>query len=528
MLIAIAQVDPRVGDLSGNMHKMLDCANQAAFKNAELVIFSAGSLTGAHIGGLVDHMPFIEDAKVHLKKFASESPIPALISCADINQIEEDAYTVVPTLFLAGAGKLESLGAPSLLEEDVVPMIEVCGTNLSVLFDGHYEPGTKIDNVDVMVEMNYDAFGDVFAAPAARGELRPLSALASENNAFLVCTNQCGAADSVVFSGNSTVTAPNGSLMHASPIDEEDVFVFDTAPGAVHEVQQRPAVELDICEIVWRALVVATRDFVHKNGFTDVVIGLSGGIDSTVVATIAKDALGAAHVHCVGLPGPYSSAGSIDDATELAANLGIDFQQISIGDMFDASMETLAEPCGGEVAGLAKENLQARLRTVCLMTLSNAHGWLMLNCGNKSEAAMGFSTLYGDTAGAFAPIGDIYKTEVYELAEWRNKYSPCIPQAIIDKEPSAELYAGARDIDRLPPYEELDEVLQAHIEDEMGASEALDAGFSPALVSEVFMAVQNNEYKRYAEPIAPHVLGFSLTDDRGWPMTNGWKDPAIS
>ena len=366
------------------------------------------------------------------------------------------------------------------------------------------------------------------AAPAARGDLRPLSALASECGAHVVSANQCGAADSVVFAGNSTVTAPNGSLMHASPIDEEDLFVFDTAPGAVHEVQQRPAVELDIREIVWRALVIATHDYVHKNGFTDIVIGLSGGIDSSVVAAIAVDALGAAHVHGVAMPGPYSSEASLSDARSLAANLGITCDVIPITGPLEAFERVLAQACGGSVDGLAAENLQARVRTVELMTIANSHGWLMLNCGNKSEAAMGFSTLYGDTAGAFAPIGDIYKTEVYELAQWRNTHNAVIPQSAIDKEPSAELYEGARDIDRLPPYDKLDELLEAHIEDEMGAAELIEAGFDPELVETVLKTVQANEYKRRSEPIAPHVLGRSFTRDRAWPITNGWVDPALA
>ena len=180
------------------------------------------------------------------------------------------------------------------------------------------------------------------------------------------------------------------------------------------------------------------------------------------------------------------------------------------------------------VDGLAAENLQARVRTVELMTIANSHGWLMLNCGNKSEAAMGFSTLYGDTAGAFAPIGDIYKTEVYELAQWRNTHNAVIPQSAIDKEPSAELYEGARDIDRLPPYDKLDELLEAHIEDEMGAAELIEAGFDPELVETVLKTVQANEYKRRSEPIAPHVLGRSFTRDRAWPITNGWVDPALA
>lgn len=525
MRIAVAQVNPHVGNLDGNTKKMLEFTRIAADRGAELAIFGAGSLTGAHIGGLVDSHAFIEDAREHLAAFADAAPIPALVSCANVNELDEDTLVVVPELFLAGAGSLESLGAPALLESDVVPVIDIAGTSIAVLFDEHYASGAELADVDVLVEMNYDAFGDPAAAPAARGELQRLSAIASECGAHLVSANQCGAADSVVFSGNSTVTAPNGSLMHACPIDEEDLFVFDTAPNAVQEVQQRPAVELDVCEIVWRALVVATRDYVRKNGFSDVVIGLSGGIDSSVVAAIAADALDGEHVHGVAMPGPYSSDASLADARDLAANLGVKLDVVPIQAPLDTLCEVLAEPCGGEVAGLAAENLQARVRTVELMTIANTYGWIMLNCGNKSEAAMGFSTLYGDTAGAFAPLGDIYKTEVYELAEWRAKQGPSIPRAIIDKAPSAELYAGALDSDRLPPYDKLDELLEAHVEGEMGAAEAIDEGFDSELVRTVLTTTQRNEYKRRQEPLAPHVLGTSFTQDRAWPITNGWTDP---
>lgn len=527
MRIAVAQVNPRVGDLTGNMDKMLDCANEAHDKKADLLVFGAGSLTGAHLGGLVDSPAFIEDAHQHLRAFADRSPVPALVSCASVNELDEDTLAVVPELFLAGAGELESLGAPELLETDTVPVFEIAGSNVAVLFGDHFAAGTKLEGVDVMVEMSYDAFGDSTAAPAARGELRHFSALASDCNVHLVSVNLCGAADTVVFSGNTTVTAPNGSLMHASPIDEETMFVFDTALGAVHEVQGRRAAQLDICEIVWRALVIGTRDYVRKNGFTDVVVGISGGIDSAVVATIAADALGPEHVHGVTMPGPYSSPESEEDARQLAENLGISYMNVPITAPLDALFENLAQACGGEVDGLAAENLQARVRTVQLMTIANTYGWLLLNTGNKSEAAMGFSTLYGDTAGAYAPLGDIYKTEVYELAEWRVKQGVSIPQRSIDKEPSAELYEGALDADRLPPYEELDELLEAHVEGEMGAAEAIEQGFDPELVRRVLPAVQANEYKRRNEPPSPHVLGCSFTKERHWPVTNGWTDPGL-
>ena len=525
MRIAVAQINPRVGDCAGNVAKMLEFAQKAQAQDAKLIVFGARPITGAPIDGLIDSHAFIEDVHSHLELFAKECPIRALLSSTSVVELDEDTLAVTDELFLVEKGKLSSLGAPALLESDVVPVVEVKDEDIAVLFNAHFEVGTDVENMRVLIEMSKDAFGDETAAPAARADLQRLSAVASDNAAFLIYVNLCGAADSRVFSGNSTITAPNGSLVHAAEIDEEDLFVFDTAPEAPTVVLGRPSVELEDCEIVWRALAQGTRDYVRKNGFTDVIVGLSGGIDSAVVATIATDALGAEHVHGVLMPGPYSSEHSLTDARRLASNLGISAVEVPIEPVLDSFHAILDEQCGGIVDGLAAENLQARVRTVNLMTIANTYGWLLLNTGNKSEAAMGFSTLYGDTAGAYAPIGDIYKTEVYELAEWRCKQGTCIPQNSIDKPASAELYPDAQDEDRLPPYKTLDAILEDHIENGMGADELVEAGHDAETVRFVLKTVQRNEYKRRCEPISPHVLGVALTSERAWPITNGWSDP---
>jgi len=298
---------------------------------------------------------------------------------------------------------------------------------------------------------------------------------------------------------------------------------FDGEEGADEALIADPE---ESTEILWHALSLALHDYVTKNKFSDVVLGISGGIDSALTATLAVDALGAEHVHGVLLPGPFSSSGSITDAEALARNLGIDIQTVSIDRAYDAFKGALAEVCGGEVSGLGLENMQARIRMVDLMTISNCNGWLLLNTGNKSEAAVGFSTLYGDTAGAFAPFGDIYKTQIYELAKWRNEDGAPIPTEIIDKPPSAELYEGARDEDRIPPYDVLDAIVSRHVEGGRSMADLILEGFDGDLVQSVLEKVAQSEFKRRQEPLAPEVSGASFRF-RDWPITNRYVEKQL-
>ena len=522
MKIALAQLDPCVGDLDANLDAMLLAAQMAARQKAGLLVFPNAVLTGAPIDGLAASETFVRDARAHLERYAAETPVLSLVP--GLTEVDGSRHRCEIELFTAGGGALDSLGAPAEQEDDACPAISAGGLTIAVLLGRHFAEEVEIDGVDVLVEMCADAFGSPYAAQAACGHLSRLSAIAARCKAHVVTANLCGASDEHVFSGNSTATAPNGSLVHASPIDAAEVFTFDTCAGDAQLFETREQVQLDPVETVWRAVVAGTRAYVRKNGFSDVVVGLSGGLDSAVVATVAADAIGAEHVHGALMPGPYSSEGSLADAAELVRNLGCDSVTVPIAAPLGSFHELLAPVCGGAVEGLAAENLQARLRTVCLMTLSNARGWLLLNTGNKSEAAMGFSTLYGDTAGAYAPIGDLYKSEVYALARWRREKGASIPQACIDKAPSAELYPDAKDSDRLPPYDVLDAVLYDHIEEELGAAELVLSGHEPSLVHDVLRRVQAAEFKRRQEPPAPHVQGCALTAGRAWPVTNGWVD----
>jgi len=284
-----------------------------------------------------------------------------------------------------------------------------------------------------------------------------------------------------------------------------------------------PALE-DLAE-VWSALVLGTRDYVRKNGFSDVVIGLSGGVDSSLVAALAADALGPEHVHGVSMPSRYSSEGSIDDAAALAANLGIDHRTIAIEAAHGAFGQMLAPSFEGRQPRLTEENLQSRIRGVLLMALSNEFGWLVLTTGNKSELAVGYSTLYGDTAGGFAVLKDVPKLAVYDLCRHRNAGAggPVIPEAVLTKPPSAELRPDQRDDQSLPPYTELDPVLAAYIEEDRTADELVDMGFDADLVRRVTRLVDLAEYKRRQNPIGPRISAKAFGKDRRLPIVNAYR-----
>ncbi|MEO6205120.1 MAG: NAD(+) synthase, partial [Mycobacteriales bacterium] len=369
--------------------------------------------------------------------------------------------------------------------------------------------------------------------------------------------NLVGGQDELVFDGDSLVVDARGTVLARAPLWEEGLVVCDLDLPAAAEVVAGPvdaldgttmlvepvvisadpvapyepkpagiATPLDDDAEVWGALVTATRDYVTKNRFRSVVLGLSGGIDSALVATIACDALGADAVHVIGMPSPWSSGHSVADAQELAATQGLHWQVIPIAPMVTAWQETVA------LSGLAVENLQARIRGTTLMALSNQHGHLVLTTGNKSELATGFSTLYGDSAGGFAPIKDVPKTLVWQLARWRNAVAvaagekPPIPQNSIDKPPSAELAPDQLDSDRLPPYDELDALLDDYVEHDLGRAELIAKGHRETTVDRVIALVDAAEYKRRQYPPGPKITPRAFGRDRRLPITSRWRELA--
>jgi NAD+ synthase (glutamine-hydrolysing) len=335
-----------------------------------------------------------------------------------------------------------------------------------------------------------------------------------------VYCNLVGGQDELVFDGRSVVLDPQGRVIARARAFGPDLLVADV-PAAPSPLREEPIIGGP--DEVWDALVLGLSDYFRKNGFADAVIGLSGGIDSALTATLAVDALGPEHVHGVLLPSRYSSPGSLEDANALARNLGIETRVLSIEEGFSALLSTLAPSFDGTEPGVTEENLQARVRGTLLMALSNKFGWIVLATGNKSELSVGYSTLYGDMVGGFAPIKDLFKTHVYELAGWRNRQHEVIPAASIEKPPSAELRPGQADTDSLPSYDVLDGILRAYVELDLGVDEIAATGVDRALVQRVTRMVDAAEYKRRQGPLGIRVTPKAFGKDRRMPVTNRYR-----
>jgi NAD+ synthase (glutamine-hydrolysing) len=370
---------------------------------------------------------------------------------------------------------------------------------------------------------------NINASPFHKGKAREREAMiidrARDSRVPVVYLNLVGGQDELVFDGCSLVVAADGTIVHRSPQFEEDTFVVDVplpgeavAPGSVTE-------HLGVEEEIYRALETGLGDYVRKNGFKQVVIGLSGGIDSALTAVIAADTLGADAVWGVAMPSRFSSQHSIDDARALAENLGIRFDVIPIDDVYSSFLDALGPVFAGTDFGTAEENLQARTRGAILMAISNKHGPMVVATGNKSEMAAGYATLYGDMVGGYAVLKDVFKTVVYDLVRWRNKgrddkAGDVIPQSTIDKPPSAELRPDQKDSDSLPPYEVLDEILALYVESDVGVTEIVERGFDPDLVRRVAGMVDRNEYKRRQAAPGVKITVKAFGKDRRLPITN--------
>ena len=551
--IALGQINTTVGDLTGNTAKMAEWAARASQSGADLICFPELAVTGYPPEDLVLRPKFVQDNLDALEELARDTASGCAVLTGFVDRSELGLHNAAA--LLAGGSVVARYHKVKLPNYGVfdeqryfVPGTAECPVRLassalgiSVCEDA-WTPGKLWEQY---ARLGAGVIPNINASPYHRDKaaerLEVCRARARETGAWIVYVNQIGGQDELVFDGGSMVVSPAGELAWHASVFEEDLLLVDIDlpqapegfPGPDVEANERKTALPDPVRPPWpeeagevyRALVLGLGDYVRKNGFEEVVLGLSGGIDSALTAALAADALGPQAVRTVAMPSPFSSAESLDDAADVAARLRIRLDEIRIDDIFKSYLSALDEVFAGTDEGVAEENLQAHVRGNLLMALSNKFGSLVLTTGNKSEMATGYSTLYGDMAGGFAPIKDVLKTLVYQLAEWRNAQSsrPVIPERVMTKPPSAELRPGQKDSDSLPPYEELDPVLQAYVEQDRSPEELIASGMDPELVWRVAALVDRAEYKRRQAPPGVKITPKAFGRDRRLPITNWYR-----
>lgn len=541
LTVGLSQLNPLVGDLSGNEAKILADYAKAETAGCDVVVYPELTITGYPPEDLLLKKAFVRDNELAVERIAK-----ATKGCAAlIGFVKADGDHLYNAVALCRNGGVQGVYLKQLLPNYAVFDEDRYFTPGPAMNNGAASGLFSLDDVTVGVTICEDiwhADGPVAAQAAAGARImlnlnaspfhegknvqreQMLSARAKETKSAIVYVNQVGAQDELVFDGSSVVVDCNGVIACRMKSFESDFAVVTIGgDGTVTPTHVEPfASDLDR---VYDALVVGTRDYVHKNGFTDVVIGLSGGIDSSIVAGIAVDALGADHVHGVAMPSRYSSQGSLDDAEKLATALGIDHRVVSIEPAFGAYLEMLEPSFTGRDPDLTEENLQSRVRGMTLMALSNKFGWMVLTTGNKSEMAVGYFTIYGDSAGGYAIIKDVFKTQVFALCRRINERAgrEIIPETVITKPPSAELRPDQRDDQSLPAYEDLDPILRHYIDDDLTVPEIQKLGFDAAVVARIARLVDINEYKRRQCAPGVRISEKAFGKDRRMPITNGYR-----
>jgi NAD+ synthase/NAD+ synthase (glutamine-hydrolysing) len=532
--IALGQINPTIGDFTGNSKKIIEFSRQALTLGAEMILFPELAVCGYPPRDLVEKPAFVERNQQVVNEIAQAVPQLTVI-CGFVSPAKvETGKSVMNSAAVLRQGAVQFVQSKMLLptydvfdelryfdpaeSQKLLPLggkefaLTICEDAWN---DKHFWPRRlyRVDPVDELLHAGGNVVLNISASPFHLGkrELRRqmLETIARDNNVPVLFVNQVGGNDSLIFDGSSMVIAPDGRIVAQAKSFEEDLVIFDTDTmrGDMHDQVAVGSAS------AYAALVLGTGDYVRKCGFSKVVIGLSGGIDSALTAAIAVDALGKENVTGIAMPSQYSSEHSIKDARELACKLGIRFEVIAIGDVFDGYRKALSPLFAGVPEDVAEENLQSRIRGNILMAFSNKFGALVLTTGNKSELAVGYCTLYGDMVGGLGVISDVPKTMVYELSRYVNSLKPVIPKSTIDKPPSAELRPGQKDSDTLPPYEVLDNILEDYVEDYRTAEQiAANHGYEVQLVRAVIRMIERSEYKRQqAAPglkITPKAFGF--------------------
>jgi NAD+ synthase (glutamine-hydrolysing) len=517
MRIALCQFDPTVGDFPGNSRRILNLAASAAARGADLAVFSELCVCGYLPQDLLERPAFLERNRATVAELAKTTPLPILIGyAAQTNSSNGKPAWNAAALLAEGRIVFEQhkMLLPTYDVFDESRYFQPAPGQQVLAFGGEklgiticediwndktfwakrlYEADPVVDLVGQGAGIVLNISASPYTIEKRRVRFEMLRALARAHNRPVIYVNQMGGDDTLVFDGSSVAVMPDGRFAAQASAFEEDLVIFDTRTG---EGEQRRQPDDEI-SLALQALVVGTRDYVHKCGFRKTLVGLSGGIDSAVVACIAVAALGKENVTGISMPGPYSSEGSVRDARQLAANLGIQFLVLPIGNIFEAYRKALADTFSECPPDVTEENIQARIRGNMLMALSNKFGALVLSTGNKSEIGVGYCTLYGDMAGGLAVISDVPKTMVYELANAINRERELVPRASIEKPPSAELRPNQTDQDTLPPYDVLDRILRAYVE-EVRTPEEIARHFELPLefVRDIALKVDRSEYKR--------------------------------
>lgn len=579
--LALGQINCTVGDVAGNTRKVLDTIGQARSRGADIVLLPELALSGYPPEDLLLKPDFIAANRRALEDVARAAHDLVVIvgyPAAD----DYDLYNAAAVLqdgAVLGTYRKHFLPNYGVFDENRYfaagqssPLFDFAGdiVGVNICEDIWYPAGPPQWQALAGAELLLNLSASPYHRGKGQARERMLATRAADNVAIVAYCNLVGGQDELVFDGWSLVFDPDGNLLARGPAFEEALLLVDlnldnvfrerlhdprsrkerASSAALAEIGEsmpriagrslhrrhdgareplQPAIAPvpGPVEEVYQALLLGTRDYVRKNGFKRAVLGLSGGIDSALTATIAADALGPENVVAVSMPSRFSSEGSKTDAQQLAENLGIELITIPIEQPFQAFLDALNGPPDAPFAdtpfGVAEENLQARIRGMYLMSLSNKFGWLVLTTGNKSESAVGYATLYGDMAGGFAVIKDVFKTLVYELARWRNREGEVIPESSITKAPSAELRPGQKDVDTLPPYAVLDPILQMYVEEDFSGEQIVAAGFDPATVERVIRMVDTNEFKRRQAPPGIKITTRAFGKDRRLPITNRYR-----
>lgn len=548
--IALAQLNPKVGDLQGNLALAQKALADAAAAKADILMLSELFLTGYFPDDLLFKAQFLADAKAAAEALVADT-------------VGTGVTLILPTIWQENAN-LHNAVLVAENGEIIAKRFKRELPNIDVFYEKRYFTAgplpfpVTIKGVSVGIPICEDIWhpwvcehlvregAEILLCPNGspywtnkqhiRKELVRKHAL--EFGVPLLYLNQVGGQDELVYDGASFAIAPGDKLVLQGKSFETDFIVSDWTLGTDGWTCTNGRVEnlSSVEEAPWRAAVLGLRDYVFKNGFSHVVLGLSGGIDSAVVAAMAVDAFGPEKVHCIMLPYRYTSEDSLRDAKDCAARLGVRYDVVAIGDPVDGALRELQPIFADRPADLAEENIQSRMRGTILMAVSNKLGSMLLTTGNKSEMGVGYATIYGDMNGGYNPLKDMFKMEVYALADWRNKYMPgdslgpsgeVIPQSIIDKAPSAELRPDQKDQDSLPPYPVLDDILRSIVEDEMSLGEVVARGHEPALVKRIERLLNIAEYKRRQSAPGPKLSARAFGLGRKYPITNGYKDQTV-